>query len=499
MKQALRAWLKTAARHGDHTEACRAAAEAVAEVPWSVVQDAGWLARSAMRQAPRDLGLTRTLQVRPPDHPDAIVQVSKGAPYPAQDRAGRRRRGAYDTPAAMAQSTVALACRAHPGPIQSAVDPACGTGAFLVALAEQSVPEISGIEPDPAAIAVARIAVPRAQISQADGLRPGPSANLVVGNPPFVSSGRQRKDQRAALRKRFPWLSGRFDLAVPFAASSVDRASSGGVVALVLPASLMVQPYAAALRRQWIAKHQFHAISTPKTFPGAAVKVVTVVLRVDAGPAPLPDGGLTAQALLTLDQAPLNPHLLPGDPALVAHLRSLSVRLGDLAEVDTGVVSHGPSGGKERLLRDTPDAGFVPYVDAKDLGDGRTRWLSYEPDQMHRPKRPELFEGPKVLVQRLRGRGPVRAWVDRKNLVAGHTLTVVKPYSLAPERILELVQNPMIDALLRIERGQRLDLYPRDVRDIPVPRAWLADPSLSIEAAWDLSGAQVAALRRHIC
>jgi hypothetical protein len=70
---------------------------------------------------------------------------------------------------------------------------------------------------------------------------------------------------------------------------------------------------------------------------------------------------------------------------------------------------------------------------------------------------------------------------------------------LAPERILELVRNPMIDALLRIERGQRLDLYPRDVRDIPVPRAWLADPSLSIEAAWDLSGAQVAALRRHIC
>ena len=74
-----------------------------------------------------------------------------------------------------------------------------------------------------------------------------------------------------------------------------------------------------------------------------------------------------------------------------------------MAEVDTGVVSHGPGGGKSRLISDTAAPGRVPYVDARDLAAGRTRWLNYQPALMHRPKRPELFTSPKVLVQRLRG------------------------------------------------------------------------------------------------
>jgi tRNA1(Val) A37 N6-methylase TrmN6 len=398
----------------------------------------------------------------------------------------------------MAHEAVRLARKAHDGPVRSGVDPACGTGAFLVALADLGVPEIAGVELDEAAIAVAQVAVPGAQIYQGDGLVHGPSADLVVGNPPYVPPERQDKAQRAALRKRFPWLHGRFDLSVPFAAAAVERAAPGGVVALVLPAPLMVQPYGAALRRRWVGSHRIHAISPPTHFPGASVLVVTVVLTVGAGPAPLPDHGLPAAELLSLAQAPLNPALMPGDPALVARIRSCSVMLGSLAEVDTGVVSHGPGGGKARLLSDEPRPGLVPYVDARDLAHGRTRWLDYQPDQMHRPKRPELFASPKVLVQRLRGRGPVHAWVDHSGLYAGHTLTVVRPHALMPELMHSILTHPLTDAILRIERGQRLDLYPRDVREMPVPEAWLEDPSIPLERAWNLSAADVARLHRHL-
>lgn len=497
MKQALQAWLRTAARSNDRIAACRAAAEAVAPEPWSVVQDAGRLARAAMRPAPHDLGLTQDLRVRSPDNPNIAARVAAGAPYPALDIGGRRVRGAFDTPAEMAHAAVRQAREAHDGPLRSGIDPACGTGAFLVALTEQGVREISGVELDPAAIAVAQVAAPRANLIEGDGMSDGPRADLVVGNPPYVPPERQDKAHRAALKLRYPWLSGRFDLSVPFAAAAVQRARAGGVVALVLPASLMVQPYAASLRRQWVENHRIHAISAPTVFPGASVQVVTVVLTVGAGPALLPNAGLPAAELLSLGQVPLNPELLPGDPAMVARLRAESVLLGDLAEVDTGVVSHGPGGGKSRLISDTPGDGRVPYVDARDLAQGRTRWLNYQPELMHRAKRPELFSDPKVLVQRLRGSGPVQAWVDREGLYAGHTLTVVRPLTLSPERIHTVLTHPFVDAVLRIERGQRLDLYPRDVREMPVPKAWLRDPSLSLEAAWDLSGEEVARLRRH--
>ena len=152
-------------------------------------------------------------------------------------------------------------------------------------------------------------------------------------------------------------------------------------------------------------------------------------------------------------------------------------------------VSHGPHGGKKVLLHPEPTADRVPYVDAKDLKQNKTQWLDYEPSKMHRAKDPSLFEGPKVLVQRLRGRGPVRAWVDHSGLYAGHTLTVVKPNpnSLSPEKVHRLITDPLVDGFLRMERGTRLDLYPRDVRSIPVPTSWLGASETSLPMAWGLT------------
>jgi hypothetical protein len=212
-------------------------------------------------------------------------------------------------------------------------------------------------------------------------------------------------------------------------------------------------------------------------------------MTIGQGPAPLPEHGLHAEALLTLGGVPLNASLRPGDPELVHRIRAQSEVLGTLCTVDTGVVSHGPHGGKKVLLHTEPTADRVPYVDAKDLKQNKTQWLDYQPSTMHRAKDPELFEGPKVLVQRLRGRGPVRAWVDRSGLYAGHTLTVVKPHpeSLSPEKIHRLITDPLIDGFLRMERGTRLDLYPRDVRSIPVPRTWLAAPDTALPMAWGLT------------
>ena len=138
----------------------------------------------------------------------------------------------------------------------------------------------------------------------------------------------------------------------------------------------------------------------------------------------------------------------------------------------------------------------VPYVDAKDLTLNRTRWLDYHPKEMHRAKSPELFEAPKVLVQRLRGRGLIRGgWT-----VAASTLdtpsTVVRPDSprVSPELLHRLITDPLVDGLLRMERGSRLDLYPKDVRSIPLPNRWLEDPGSSLADAWGLTAEQAARL-----
>jgi stage V sporulation protein SpoVS len=392
----------------------------------------------------------------------------------------------------MARATVHGALSAATRTVSVGLDPAAGTGAFLVAMAERGLAEIHAIELDPIAAAVAQVALPRAKITVGDGLITEGQADIVVGNPPFVSPERQNKRTREVLRQRMPWLTGRFDLAVPFAAIAVQRVNPGGGVGLILPAPMMNQPYGQPLREAWITTHRITGLSSPTAFPGAQVGVVMIHMRVGAGPAPLPDHGLQPHSLLRLSGVPLQANLRPGDPEIVAHIRTQSIGLGTVATIDTGVVSHGSHGGKQVLLHDHPAPDRVPYVDAKDLSKGRTLWLDYRPESMHRAKSPGLFSAPKVLVQRIRGRGPVRAWVDRSGLYAGHTLTVVRPddKAFSPELLHSLITDPLVDGLLRMERGSRLDLYPKDVRAIPVPMAWKENPTLPLSTAWGLTTEQ---------
>jgi len=495
---ALSAWLKAAAATGDAPRAVVAAVEAIASDPWDVVRVGGVLARARPAVAAHDLGLTADLLEVSVDSPAALVRVEAGAPYPAADRAGRRARGAYDTPPELARRTVRAASAAAER-TRSGIDPACGSGAFLVALREAGVRNVYGADLDPIVLEVARVACPRARLAVGDAFHDGERHDVVAGNPPFVPPERQDKTLRAWVRERFPWLHGRFDLVVPFAASAVARARDGGGVGLVLPAPLLVQPYGTALRRQWVERHRITVIEPSVPFAGASVRVAVVALQAGRGPARLPGRGIDAAELLALPAIPIDPELGPGDALLAARIRSVSLPLGELCIVDTGVVAHGRDGGKEHLLHDAPGEGRVRYADARGFFAGRIRWLSYEPERMHRAKRPSLFAPAKVVIQRLRGRVPVRAAIDRSGMYVGHTCIVAVPKDgrLGVDRVLAVVTSPLVDGLLRIERGDRLDLYPRDVASIPVPRRWLTEPELPLADAYGLTGADVARLMRR--
>lgn len=173
--------------------------------------------------------------------------------------------------------------------------------------------------------------------------------------------------------------------------------------------------------------------------------------------------------------------------------------LGEHCLVDTGVVAHFPGGSKKRLLSDHPREGLVPYADAREFFSGERRWLDYRPEAMHRAKRPSMFEQPKIVIQRLRGKRPIRAEVDHSGTYVGHTCTVVQATSeSAPSlaRLAELVRSPVVDAVTRIERGGRLDLYPKDVAAFPLPLAWLEDENVNLEVAFGLKPSEVRRLEQ---
>ncbi|MBA2320114.1 MAG: hypothetical protein H0V89_03070, partial [Deltaproteobacteria bacterium] len=121
--------------------------------------------------------------------------------------------------------------------------------------------------------------------------------------------------------------------------------------------------------------------------------------------------------------------------------------------------------------------------------------LDYEPAKMHRAKSPALFEAPKVVVQRIRQSGPVKAEVDLTGVYVGHTCSVVVPREVTLAAVTALLTDPLAAGLLRIASGLRLDLYPHDLAELPFPRSWIAGDDVALGDAWGLDPEQSARLR----
>ena len=163
MQIALGAYLKRVASDSDHHDGVVAAARAVGRRPWDVVRYAGLLARCRLAVATEDMGLTAALRKVPLESRVAVARVAEGQPYPTLLHPGRRKRGAFDTPIDMARQVVKTALRSAEGPVRTGLDPACGPGSFLVAMAEAGVPEVFGTDVDGLALEVAQIACPKAR------------------------------------------------------------------------------------------------------------------------------------------------------------------------------------------------------------------------------------------------------------------------------------------------------------------------------------------------
>ena len=128
-------------------------------------------------------------------------------------RAQRRALGAVYTPATEAELACRIALGAWGGDPRRAVvcDPACGAGEFLAALVRCGGQPARLVGVDADAAALARVAVPGAELHHGDALVVDPALfawgvhaparyDLVVGNPPYVRHQSLRRPARPAGR-----------------------------------------------------------------------------------------------------------------------------------------------------------------------------------------------------------------------------------------------------------------------------------------------------------
>lgn len=245
--------------------------------------------------------------------------------WPVLAGAGARRAaGAWYTPASVVDHLVGLALPPGAALVGGVADPACGTGAFLVAAARLlatrrdstvaavlATGDVRGVERDPVAAALCRLVLadvaggPVADdvVVVADALHePWPLRQglaAVVGNPPFLTplatATAPDDDTRLARRARFGDAAGPYtDAAALFLLLALDVASEGGRVALVQPMSFLGARDTAGVRAALARRASLVALwdaGPGGAFPGTDARPCAPVVELGA-----PGAGRCARA-----------------------------------------------------------------------------------------------------------------------------------------------------------------------------------------------------------
>ncbi|MCC5953973.1 MAG: SAM-dependent DNA methyltransferase, partial [Acidimicrobiia bacterium] len=216
---------------------------------------------------------------------------------------GRQRAlGIHYTPASAADTLARLVLAgrdaAHPDRPLTVVDPACGAGSLLAAVARRHHGPVTlwGADVDAAAVAATGALAGSAavHVQQADGLLAGRAeypglpqegVDVVVANPPFLGQVRgvtvHDRQRAAALRDRFGPAAHRYcDPAALFLLAAVDLLRPGGRLGIIVPVSLLSSGDARRARDEVVARAHMVDLWLPDTpIFEAAVEVAVVVFE----------------------------------------------------------------------------------------------------------------------------------------------------------------------------------------------------------------------------
>jgi adenine-specific DNA methylase len=278
-----------------------------------------------------------------------------GAPSP------EKLRGGYYTPEPIARFLAGWVAGAG----ERLLEPSCGDGSVLRALPAGATP--TGVEIEPREARKASEAAPNADVIVADFFEwfsndQWGAWDGSAGNPPFIRFGNWVEPTRGFALDMMRQVGMRptrlTNSWVPFVVASALALRDGGRLALVVPAELMQVNYAAELRAFLVDEFsELTAVAFQRlVFDGVLQEVVLLLGKRGKGPAAIrvveveDIGALPSRrSLEELPHAPALRHdsekwtkyfLEPEGIAALRRVRAAGLgRLGDVADVDVGVVT----------------------------------------------------------------------------------------------------------------------------------------------------------------
>jgi hypothetical protein len=265
------------------------------------------------------------------------------------------------------------------------------------------------------------------------GLKHHPGFDAVVGNPPYVSNWQLTSlDEHLPdiLASRFPSVStGHWDLYILFIKRGIDLSRMGGAVSYIVPNSLATEKYGVGIRGEILSNCKLSEIvdfGLERPFGDVARQFMTFLLfkeKCDSnnihvlkteGEAFVASHYVSQDSFKDLQNCIIRFDITETDFEIKKQVEKDSVLLGNLCCVNVGVVAHSREGSpkeftKSDVVVSAPSPGFKRFVAGDNIGRYGVVWsgqyMNYADNAtfFHRPKFPELFENPKIIVRRVSG------------------------------------------------------------------------------------------------
>ena len=255
--------------------------------------------------------------------------------------------------------------------------------------------------------------------------------DIVIANPPYVSSWNMGNDYKDYYLNHFKSAVGHYDLYVLFFEKALNIIRNRGVLFFITSNKYMSQGYGKGIREIFLQNEILSLINFKfNVFEATVDTCITAIkkdpptnnlikiLEVNSKIATekdieyiLKDNSrfkLFKQEKFGIKKN-FRTDLSEDDLNLFDKINNKSIHLGDICYVDTGVVVHSSKKNlkKEYFIKDRPDKGLKKFLEGKNIFRWHIRscsYLDYQETLHHRPKMRELFEKEKIIMRRVIGK-----------------------------------------------------------------------------------------------
>ncbi len=392
----------------------------------------------------------------------------------------------------------------------------------LPALKRAAAERVYGVDPDAAALAIARWRLRReagaeGQLCQADFLESGGWARrkfqVIIGNPPWGAEPDRR--HREALKQRYPQLPALApDRALAFVCRALELLQPEGILAALLPGAWLQTGSAEGFRR-WLLERDVRELVEygDGAFSGAVVESLLMITRQAAARA-------SERRMLWLDdpRARIRPRVSASEAEQVMRLRQAHPAFGDLCTIRWGIKPYQVGRGVPKQTReivaqrpfhaDAPQGPeWKPLIVGGDVDRYRvtfhhTRYLRYGPWLMY-PSDEALMMGPKLLLRQTCD--TLRCAYDDSGLYAQNSLFLLHSTTLPLHYLLALINSRLLGSLYRMLNPQQgkifAEIRPDIIRMLPIARGTAGEEEELATLAREVTrraGRETAALEAEI-